>query len=108
MKADHILVVMDGEIIEEGTHQDLIQARGKYHELWSKQIFVKPSSERSRSRSPQKRDTNIINDLSPEKQKAEMIKAKAAPENNTDKDKKSDDGKKGEIGHQREVSPGDD
>lgn len=101
---------MDGEIIEEGTHQDLIQSRGKYHELWSKQIFVKPSSERSRSRSPQKQDTNMINDLSPEKQKAEMIKAKLAPENNSsaaDKDNKKDDVKKGEVGHQREVSPGD-
>ncbi|CAG8981855.1 hypothetical protein HYALB_00009530 [Hymenoscyphus albidus] len=106
MKADHILVVMNGEIVEEGTHQGLIQSRGKYHELWSKQIFVKPSSERSRSRSPEKKDINMINDLSPDKQKAEMLKAKAAPESNasaTDKNKK-DDVKKGEVGHQREGS----
>jgi hypothetical protein len=54
---------MEGEIVEEGNHFQLIRARGKYHDLWSKQIFVEPSKERSRS--PRKANNNLINDLDP-------------------------------------------
>src|SRR4051812_1294372 len=77
MNADHILVVMNGEIIESGSHHDLIHSKGKYHDLWSKQIFVKPARDhsRSRSRSPIKRDADIINDLSPTRQKTELARA---------------------------------
>lgn len=35
--ADQILVIDKGEIIERGTHQDLLVVGGKYAELWSKQ-----------------------------------------------------------------------
>jgi hypothetical protein len=115
MNADYILVVMHGEIIESGSHQDLIHSKGKYHDLWSKQIFVKPSTDRSRSRSPRKGDANIINDLTPNRQKAELAKvmktteheepgeqsgAQASEANHT----ASVDGKNTESGHKREVS----
>jgi hypothetical protein len=72
MRADRILVVMEGEIVEEGNHFQLIRARGKYHDLWSKQIFVEPSKERSRS--PRKANNNLINDLDP-------VQSTAAPGN---------------------------
>src|ERR1700712_5157794 len=75
MKADHILVVMNGKIVEQGSHDDLIHSRGKYYDLWSKQIFVKPISERARSRSPKKLDNAIINDLTPSRQIVELAKA---------------------------------
>ncbi|POS87021.1 hypothetical protein EPUL_002063, partial [Erysiphe pulchra] len=39
MNADYIYVVMNGEIIEKGTHKDLILKNGKYKELWSQQVF---------------------------------------------------------------------
>ncbi|KAI2462942.1 hypothetical protein F4781DRAFT_156709 [Annulohypoxylon bovei var. microspora] len=42
MNADTIFVVANGEIAEQGNHEDLIAKKGKYAELWSKQIFVKP------------------------------------------------------------------
>ncbi|KXJ91797.1 hypothetical protein Micbo1qcDRAFT_203846 [Microdochium bolleyi] len=42
MNADVIFVVADGEIVEQGGHEELIAKDGKYAELWSKQIFVKP------------------------------------------------------------------
>ncbi|XXG98182.1 hypothetical protein Hte_004503 [Hypoxylon texense] len=42
MNADTIFVVANGEIAEQGNHEDLIEKNGKYAELWSKQIFVKP------------------------------------------------------------------
>lgn len=44
MNANRILVVEHGEIVEQGTHDDLISANGRYADLWSKQIFIKPKS----------------------------------------------------------------
>lgn len=38
MNADRIIVVDDGKILEQGTHESLISAGGKYAELWSKQV----------------------------------------------------------------------
>jgi ABC-type multidrug transport system fused ATPase/permease subunit len=35
--ADQILVVRKGEIIESGTHAELLEMGGKYRELWDKQ-----------------------------------------------------------------------
>ncbi|KAK8137790.1 ABC transporter [Apiospora sp. TS-2023a] len=42
MNADTIFVVSDGEIAEQGSHDELLKRKGKYAELWSKQIFAKP------------------------------------------------------------------
>ena len=36
--ADIILVVQDGKIIERGTHKELMDAKGYYHELFTKQF----------------------------------------------------------------------
>lgn len=40
MNADRIIVVDDGSILEQGTHDKLISAGGKYAELWSKQVSI--------------------------------------------------------------------
>jgi len=45
MRADKILVVMDGEIIEQGSHLELIRAKGKYYDLWSKQVMAKADND---------------------------------------------------------------
>ena len=37
-KADMILVVRDGRIVEQGTHQELLRRHGYYHDLYSKQF----------------------------------------------------------------------
>jgi hypothetical protein len=42
MNADVIFVVRDGEIVEQGNHENLIAKGGKYADLWNKQVFVKP------------------------------------------------------------------
>lgn len=33
--ADRIIVMHDGDIVEEGTHDDLVAARGRYADLWT-------------------------------------------------------------------------
>ncbi|KAI0521429.1 hypothetical protein F5B22DRAFT_662571 [Xylaria bambusicola] len=42
MNADIIFVVANGQVVEQGSHEELVLKNGKYAELWSKQIFVKP------------------------------------------------------------------
>lgn len=42
MNADIIFVVANGQVVEQGSHEELVIKNGKYAELWSKQIFVKP------------------------------------------------------------------
>ena len=64
LHADHILVIRDGQIVEAGTHANLIDQGGAYSELWRSQIQLQ-SQERSRSRSAHKANaTVLINDLS--------------------------------------------
>jgi ABC-type multidrug transport system fused ATPase/permease subunit len=35
--ADRILVLRDGQVVEEGHHDDLLELRGTYAELWQVQ-----------------------------------------------------------------------
>ena len=37
VNADNIIVLDKGSIVEEGTHQSLIDLKGKYFEMWEKQ-----------------------------------------------------------------------
>ncbi|TIC94064.1 Heavy metal tolerance protein [Colletotrichum higginsianum] len=47
MNADRIVVIEDGEVVEQGNHADLVTANGRYADLWSKQTFLKPKDEDS-------------------------------------------------------------
>ena len=38
--ADTILVMENGQIVEQGNHQNLLSLQGKYFELWNKQSLV--------------------------------------------------------------------
>ncbi|MFC1724370.1 ABC transporter ATP-binding protein [candidate division KSB1 bacterium] len=37
---DYVIVLKEGEIIEEGTHEDLLQLQGHYTELYNKQLIT--------------------------------------------------------------------
>ncbi|TAQ86264.1 hypothetical protein B7494_g5424 [Chlorociboria aeruginascens] len=107
MRADRILVIMNGEVVESGSHDELIHSNGKYHDLWSKQIFVKPANERSRSRSPKKQKANIINDLTPANHTIELAKAMRKTDHEEPgqaEADKSDDTSEPASGHKREGS----
>jgi ABC-type glutathione transport system ATPase component len=85
MNADRIVVVTGGEIVEQGSHEDLIRADGKYAELWSKQVFVKPKEKEPREDKPAtkgRKTHNIVNDLSAEATSSELAKVKSAPTTN--------------------------
>ncbi|KAG9233515.1 hypothetical protein BJ875DRAFT_505324 [Amylocarpus encephaloides] len=105
MRADCIFVVMNGEIVEKGTHQDLIHSKGKYYDLWSKQLFVTPSDKRSRSRSP-KKNADTIDDVNSPKKMVELTKVIKTAKHDCPpaEETKKDDGKKTGSSHQREVS----
>ena len=38
MNADKILVLYNGSIVEEGTHQELVDRKGMYHQLVQRQM----------------------------------------------------------------------
>ncbi|KAF5024708.1 hypothetical protein F66182_3222 [Fusarium sp. NRRL 66182] len=71
MNADRIIVVENGEIIEQGNHDDLIVAGGRYADLWSKQVFVRPKEEDNSASAGQ---AGFVNDLSSEQTRAELSK----------------------------------
>ncbi|OAA65452.1 vacuolar ABC heavy metal transporter [Niveomyces insectorum RCEF 264] len=84
MNADCIIVVSDGEIVEQGSHDDLIQAGGKYASLWSKQIFSKPKDKNKASTNATTDTSEIVNDLTPEATKNELAKVQKNADRNTD------------------------
>ncbi|AEO70031.1 uncharacterized protein THITE_2120869 [Thermothielavioides terrestris NRRL 8126] len=84
MNADRIIVVTGGEIVEQGSHEDLIRADGKYAELWSKQIFVKPKDKEPREDNNKhagkgRKALSIVNDLTAEATSSELAKVKSPP-----------------------------
>ncbi|KAJ4028482.1 hypothetical protein NW752_000740 [Fusarium irregulare] len=84
MNADRIIVVENGEILEQGNHDELIVAGGRYADLWSKQVFVRSKDEDKDTSSGQ---AGFVNDLSSEQTRTELSKvnkpATAASEQGT-------------------------
>jgi ABC-type dipeptide/oligopeptide/nickel transport system ATPase component len=53
MNADRIIVVEHGQIVEQGAHTELIVANGRYADLWSKQVFLKPEEQKGSTGLPE-------------------------------------------------------
>jgi ATP-binding cassette subfamily B protein len=47
-RADRILVIQDGRITEQGSHAELIEARGHYYSLYTQQFRQEKDEERRR------------------------------------------------------------
>lgn len=47
INADVIIVVHGGEIVEMGTHEELVRTEGRYHSLWTKQIFTSDTTKKT-------------------------------------------------------------
>lgn len=70
MNADLIIVIKDGGILEKGNHDQLIEQKGKYYQLWSKQMKTdgpKPGIDQ--------KELTMVNDLSPKSREEELKKA---------------------------------
>ncbi|KAH6853377.1 hypothetical protein B0I37DRAFT_5154 [Chaetomium sp. MPI-CAGE-AT-0009] len=112
MNADRIIVVTGGEIVEQGSHEDLIRADGKYAELWSKQIFVKPKDkepgeDKQKPVTKGRKAPNIVNDLTAEATSSELAKVKSAPATNgqaESSDSATDTNNPMTPGHEKETS----
>ncbi|KAH6634036.1 hypothetical protein B0J18DRAFT_6634 [Chaetomium sp. MPI-SDFR-AT-0129] len=115
MNADRIIVVTGGEVVEQGSHEDLIRADGKYAELWSKQIFVKPKDKKpdteTGSKGKGRKAPNIVNDLSAEATSSELAKVKSNPPANgqanghaRESDGAADSKNPTTPGHKKEIS----
>jgi len=73
MNADVIFVVADGEVVEHGSHEDLIAKAGKYAELWSKQIFVKPKDVKVDGEVKETDDASEEQDKTPKGHRREVV-----------------------------------
>lgn len=63
MNADRIVVVEQGQLIEQGNHGELVAKNGRYADLWSKQVFLKPR-EKSNVASPIDERADLADDSS--------------------------------------------
>ena len=72
-RADQILVVEDGRIVERGTHESLYAARGRYYDLYTRQhgveanLFLAPGEGESDAAAEaggmrEARDSNALTD----------------------------------------------
>jgi ABC-type transport system involved in Fe-S cluster assembly fused permease/ATPase subunit len=60
--ADLVMVIKNGQIIERGTHDKLMNVNGHYSKLWTRQLHLQTGEERSRSRSRSPEKTTVLVD----------------------------------------------
>lgn len=108
MNADRIIVVDNGTILEQGTHESLISAGGKYSELWSKQVSI--SQVLPWDMAPSKHTLVVQTFIKPKAEKVSNGKARAQTKtaaskamNSTEDDDAQPEQVKTPSGHKREV-----
>ncbi|KAI5462874.1 hypothetical protein BGZ63DRAFT_175644 [Mariannaea sp. PMI_226] len=94
MNADRIIVVENGEILEQGNHDELIVAGGRYADLWSKQVFLRPNDENQTSKASDGQ-AGFVNDLSSEQTRTELSKVKSSSGSKDQEDEAQQTGEEG-------------
>lgn len=108
MNADRIVVIEDGEVVEQGNHADLVTAKGRYADLWSKQTFLKPKDDEATAGGTKQDATN--SDVPQENGTAtEGATTSQAGQNTEAASNKAGNGTQAETpGHKREVESAED
>ena len=63
LKADLILVIDAGKIVEGGTHSELFERKGAYHKLWSTQLKLQNEVDKETEVTSKKEGLTLVNDL---------------------------------------------
>jgi ATP-binding cassette subfamily B protein len=71
--ADQILVLKDGEITEQGSHQELMETAGTYHALMSQQVEERNSSDADQKTSPSAASTEPVTPTGPGIERSERL-----------------------------------
>ena len=111
INANRIIVIKDGSIVEQGSHEELIRAKGKYADLWAKQVFLKPRVAEmvgDQVVAEGSKTLSVVNDLTVELTESELAKAREPTTPTTPRDSTmpklvGDDKGSGTAGHVREV-----
>jgi ABC-type transport system involved in Fe-S cluster assembly fused permease/ATPase subunit len=48
VRADQILVLHDGQVVEKGTHSELVMKKGRYENMWRKQVEAQRAAQEAR------------------------------------------------------------
>jgi ABC-type multidrug transport system ATPase subunit len=87
--ADIVVVINNGQIVEQGSHADLLKTKGHYYALWARQLKQQSGNDqpRSRSRSPQKKEALVlVNDVSSEDDNVVLLKQVVGESDDSDND----------------------
>ena len=75
LKADQILVIDAGKLVEAGTHSELLEKRGAYHKLWSAQLKLQSEADKEVQAIAEKEALTLLNDLRETEEEAiELVK----------------------------------
>jgi ABC-type transport system involved in Fe-S cluster assembly fused permease/ATPase subunit len=82
--ADLVVVINNGQIVEQGNHADLLEAKGHYYKLWARQIKHQKGNGQSKSRSLSltKETPGLVKNVSSGDENAVMLKRAVAEPNN--------------------------
>lgn len=104
-------MIKDGRVAEQGSHEELIRAKGNYADLWSKQVFLKPKAAEAANESVVTEGSetlSVVNDLTAEMTESELAKVQkpTTPTNlggNLTPARTEDDKRSAAVGHVKEV-----
>lgn len=102
-------MIKDGGIAEQGSHDELMSAKGKYADLWAKQVFLKPKAPKGtddQAVAEGSKTLSVVNDLTVEVTESELAKVQqpatpAISQETPTSTRAGDD--KGTTSHVREV-----